>query len=98
MLGMALSGAIEVWTLGATAVYLAISDGLSRAKGDDAELSEIITCIVQPSDDVLDIGPLTILYFHKLNNKQPQWRFKSYLEFEIDTLHYKYVCKYVYPA
>lgn len=43
---MALSGAIDVWALGATAVYLAISDVRFRAKGDDdAELREIITCI-----------------------------------------------------
>lgn len=47
---MALSGAIDVWALGASAVYLAISDGLFRAKGDDAELSEIIICIGQSSD------------------------------------------------
>lgn len=40
VLGMALSGAID----------LAISDGLCRAKDDDAELSEIITCLSQPSD------------------------------------------------
>lgn len=26
----------------------------------------------------------TILYFHKQNNKQPRWRFKSYLGFEED--------------
>lgn len=45
VLGMALSGAIDVW-----AIYLAISDGLCRAKDDDAELSEIITCLSQPSD------------------------------------------------
>lgn len=49
ILGMALSGAIDVWAVGASAIYLAISDGLFRAKGD-AELSEIITGIGQPSD------------------------------------------------
>lgn len=36
---MPLSGAIDVWSLGASAVYLATSDG------DDAELSEIISCV-----------------------------------------------------
>lgn len=80
ILGMPLSGAIDVWSFGASAVYLAISDGLFRANGDDAELSEIIRCIGQPSDDALDTGLLTSLYFQKQSNEQNRWRLKSPLD------------------
>lgn len=82
ILGMPLSGAVDVWSLGASAVYLATSDALFRASGDEAELREIISSVGQPSDDLLDSGPLTSLYFHKQSNEQKRWRLKSPLIFE----------------
>lgn len=85
ILGMPLSGAIDMWSLGTSAVYLAISDGLFRANGDDAELGEIISCIGQPPDEALDTGLLTSLYFHKQSNEPKRWRLKSPLDFEEET-------------
>lgn len=75
-LGMPLSGAIDVWSLGASAVYLATSDG------DDAELSEIISCV---GDHPMTCWTLTSLYFHKQSNEQKRWRLKSPLDFEEKT-------------
>lgn len=84
ILGMPLGGAIDVWSLGASAVYLAVSDALFRASGDEAELREIIGCVGQPSDQLLDSGPLTSLYFQKQSNEQKRWRLKSPPIFEED--------------
>lgn len=74
-----------MWALGASAVYLATPDGLFRANGEDAKLSEIVTCMGQPPDDVLDIGLLTSRYFCKQKNKGKRWRLNSPLDFEEET-------------
>lgn len=88
VLGLPLTSAIDIWSLGATALFLAITINLFFPTCEYLELSVMMTWLGPPPDEVLDNGLLTGHYFHKANGAKQGWTFKSAGDFNKETGEY----------
>lgn len=80
-----LTEAIDMWSMGATLVEVATACNIFGREEEYDELSQIIQCHGQPSDELLDRGKETPSYFCEQNNSEPHWRFKTAEEYEEET-------------
>ncbi|TWW56108.1 Homeodomain-interacting protein kinase 3 [Takifugu flavidus] len=71
-----LTEAIDIWSTGATLVEVATASTIFVNEEYD-ELSQIIQCHGQPSDEILDRGKDTASYFCEQVNSDHRWRFKT---------------------
>lgn len=85
ILGLPLTSAIDIWSLGATALFLAVTINLFFPTCEYLELSVMMTWFGPPPDQVLDSGLLTSHYFHKANDAMQGWAFKSASDFNNET-------------
>lgn len=88
ILGLPLSSAIDMWSLGATALFLVVTINLFFPTCEYLELSVMMTWFGPPPDEVLDNGLLTSHYFHKANDAKQGWTFKSASDFNKETGEY----------
>lgn len=88
ILGLPLTSAIDIWSLGATALFLAITINLFFPTCEYLELSVMMAWFGPPPDEVLDNGLLTSHYFYKANNAKQGWTFKSASDFNKETGEY----------
>lgn len=80
-----LTEAIDMWSVGATLVEVATACNIFGLEEEYDELSQIIQCHGQPSDELLDRGKETPSYFCEQNNSEQRWRFKTAEEYEEET-------------
>lgn len=85
VLGLPLTSAIDIWSLGATALFLAVTITLFFPTCEYLELSVMMAWFGPPPDEVLDNGLLTSHYFHKSNDAKQSWTFKSASDFNRET-------------
>lgn len=88
ILGLPLTSAIDMWSLGATALFLAVTINLFFPTCEYLELSVMMTWFGPPPDEVLDSGLLTSHYFHRANDAKQGWTFKSASDFNKETGEY----------
>lgn len=85
ILGLPLTSAIDIWSLGATALFLAVTITLFSPTCEYLELSVMMAWFGPPPDQVLDHGLLTSHYFHKASDAERSWTFKSASDFNRET-------------
>ncbi|TWW62518.1 Homeodomain-interacting protein kinase 3 [Takifugu flavidus] len=77
--------AIDIWSTGATPVEVATASTILLKEEEYDELSQIIQCHGQPSDEILDRGKDTASYFCEQVDGEHRWRFKTPSEYEEET-------------
>lgn len=80
-----LTEAIDMWSTGATLLEVATGCNIFGREEEYDELSQIIHCHGQPSDELLDRGKETPSYFCEQNSSEQRWRFKTAEEYEEET-------------
>lgn len=77
--------ATDIWSVGLTAVELALGAKLFRHKDCYNMLRGIVTTIGQPPDRVLDVGTNTRKMFNSEPKAVPRWRMKTVEQYEFET-------------
>lgn len=88
ILGLPLTSAIDIWSLGATALFLAVTINVFFPTCEYLELGAMMTWFGPPPDEVLDHGLLTSHYFHKADDAKQGWTFKPASDFNQETGEY----------
>ncbi|XP_044195963.1 homeodomain-interacting protein kinase 2-like [Thunnus albacares] len=83
ILGLAVSEAIDIWSLGLVVVELALGCPLYPAEQEYDLMKFIVETQGQPAEHLLNCGSRSTSFFHK-TSEQP-WRFKSPEEFAAET-------------
>ena len=95
MLHIPFNEAIDMWSLGLVAVELATGCPLYPGETDYDMLNFIMETQGQLADYLLDRGVGTDYYFHKQQNSQQLWRFKTPEEFAYETGFYAEETRYI---